>query len=323
MVDFGFSDDINRRIEINYDPTSAKYPIPKYLKRITDSLFSKATAREIFMVKLDSMSKLKSSKKWKSKGRLPLAAIDSSKKSFKRSQKDEAPDTEEKKPPQPQPKAPVQANLQNRDSIMAPSKLVMDNSILHKRNVSQKSQIVNEKSKILPNKLKVGTQANELPVSSKVEINSKDKIFPNDWVLPPPSLESPIKNKAAAVAPQSEDSLKEDDYVLDVKSEQLSSISKISIEKLKQDPDQRKKLGNDLQNVKCVVCCSHEPDCVVMPCGHAGVCNYCSINIFDSNGKCPICRAVKIGNLGHRANLAIGERWWQRWHRESHHCVGD
>jgi hypothetical protein len=46
------------------------------------------------------------------------------------------------------------------------------------------------------------------------------------------------------------------------------------------------------QGAICVVCCSREPDCVVMPCGHAGVCSFCSISIFDKNGKCPICRAV-------------------------------
>lgn len=71
IVDYGFGEDINRRIEINYDPESARYPIPKYLKRITDTLFSKATAREIFMVKLESMSKLKSSKNGNQKEDFP------------------------------------------------------------------------------------------------------------------------------------------------------------------------------------------------------------------------------------------------------------
>lgn len=62
VIDYGFTEDINRRIEVNNDPNSSKYPIPRYLKRINDSLFSKATAREVFVIKLERLSQKQRSK---------------------------------------------------------------------------------------------------------------------------------------------------------------------------------------------------------------------------------------------------------------------
>ncbi len=73
VVDYGFTEDINRRIEVNNDPNSSKYPIPRYLKRINDSLFSKATAREVFVIKLERLSQ-KQRVKVSMKNRLGLAS---------------------------------------------------------------------------------------------------------------------------------------------------------------------------------------------------------------------------------------------------------
>ncbi len=59
----------------------------------------------------------------------------------------------------------------------------------------------------------------------------------------------------------------------------------------------------------CTVCCTRESDCVVMPCGHAGVCHICAISIFDKNGTCPICRQVRY------VNFRIYSRFF-RWKRQ-------
>lgn len=94
-------------------------------------------------------------------------------------------------------------------------------------------------------------------------------------------------------------SVHDDPSFKDIRSDQHSELSKsVSINSLKRHANldlkrSSEKKSDDDKNNKCVVCCLREPDCVVMPCGHAGVCNFCSINIFDSNGKCPICRAVE------------------------------
>ena len=96
-----------------------------------------------------------------------------------------------------------------------------------------------------------------------------------------------------------DNSIHDDPSFKDIRTEQHSELSKsVSINSLKRhaNPELKKALekkSEDGKYTKCVVCCLREPDCVVMPCGHAGVCNFCSINIFDNNGKCPICRAVE------------------------------
>ena len=289
-VDFGFGEDINRRIEINYDPESARYPIPKYLKRITDTLFSKATAREIFMVKLDSMSKLKSSKKWKSKGRLPLATLES-KKSFKRSVKEGLPEIEEadhRVAETSQKAERIVTDGAPAANAMQQSKLALGNSILHRRNNSQKSQRVSMKADQGQNKLQIADRKPDSPTPI-LEDKRKEQ---QDWEISG-RLDPPLKD--CKVAPRSEASLKDEQSVPDIQTEKRSSMSSISINELKKEVQSPKKAAAGSREAgvgKCVVCCMHEPDCVMMPCGHAGVCNFCSINIFDSHGKCPICRAV-------------------------------
>lgn len=41
----------------------------------------------------------------------------------------------------------------------------------------------------------------------------------------------------------------------------------------------------------CLICCDNQPDCIILPCGHMGVCAKCMESWFETNQVCPICRA--------------------------------
>lgn len=105
-------------------------------------------------------------------------------------------------------------------------------------------------------------------------------------------------------------SIKIKDKVLDIQTEKQSELSQsieYDTEKIKKElrtnplKKEAEKMASkasihtDPVSNLCGVCCQRECDCVVMPCGHAGICNFCSISIFDKNGKCPICRRVESG----------------------------
>lgn len=52
----------------------------------------------------------------------------------------------------------------------------------------------------------------------------------------------------------------------------------------------------------CIICCENAPDCIILPCGHMGVCSNCLESWFETKQICPICRAEnsiykKIDNL--------------------------
>lgn len=57
-----------------------------------------------------------------------------------------------------------------------------------------------------------------------------------------------------------------------------------------------KNLGNDRESAKserepCVFCCDEEPNIMLEPCGHGGVCKKCVINYLKvDDGKCPFCK---------------------------------
>lgn len=41
----------------------------------------------------------------------------------------------------------------------------------------------------------------------------------------------------------------------------------------------------------CVICLTNKPNCIILPCGHMGVCADCIENWFKTKKCCPICRA--------------------------------
>jgi len=42
----------------------------------------------------------------------------------------------------------------------------------------------------------------------------------------------------------------------------------------------------------CNICFANEPNAVIMPCGHGGICNTCSVDLFERDKTCPLCRNV-------------------------------
>nr|XP_023966247.1 E3 ubiquitin-protein ligase NEURL3 [Chrysemys picta bellii] len=47
-------------------------------------------------------------------------------------------------------------------------------------------------------------------------------------------------------------------------------------------------LGGDVE--ECVICCSHEANALLQPCGHATLCHCCAQEVFHNNQPCPFCR---------------------------------
>uniref|UniRef100_A0A452GNY2 Neuralized E3 ubiquitin protein ligase 3 n=1 Tax=Gopherus agassizii TaxID=38772 RepID=A0A452GNY2_9SAUR len=41
---------------------------------------------------------------------------------------------------------------------------------------------------------------------------------------------------------------------------------------------------------ECVICCSHEANALLQPCGHATLCYCCAQEVFHNNQPCPFCR---------------------------------
>lgn len=274
VVDYGFTDDINRRIEVNNDPNSSKYPIPRYLKRINDSLFSKATAREVFVIKLERLSQ-KQRAKVSMKNRLAQQAGKKAPALLSKKALDQVRDAKLREGPKPDerlPKAMVgKSKMPSMDMNFRPSNLepIPEDTIKDSNSLAEQR-------------------------------DSQER------------LESPV----AFVGPaqQREEVNGEVFSIKEIRSERLSlgTIPQDLRSQLRDDLSLRQTLQQDESESKapapaCVVCCSREPDCVVMPCGHAGVCGFCSISIFDKNGKCPICRAVRGADEEHHSGAADRE----------------
>lgn len=46
----------------------------------------------------------------------------------------------------------------------------------------------------------------------------------------------------------------------------------------------------------CVVCCSDRQSCVYLPCGHGSLCSKCSVDIFNNDQLCHLCKS-HIGSI--------------------------
>lgn len=49
--------------------------------------------------------------------------------------------------------------------------------------------------------------------------------------------------------------------------------------------------GMNIDDDSCIICLENKPDCILMPCGHMGVCSKCIENWFKNKECCPICRS--------------------------------
>ena len=47
----------------------------------------------------------------------------------------------------------------------------------------------------------------------------------------------------------------------------------------------------------CVICFDNPPDSVFMPCGHAGICYECAVDLYKNSESCYLCRKVKFSFL--------------------------
>ena len=41
----------------------------------------------------------------------------------------------------------------------------------------------------------------------------------------------------------------------------------------------------------CLICCEKLSNCIILPCGHMGICSECMENWFSKKKSCPICRS--------------------------------
>lgn len=73
----------------------------------------------------------------------------------------------------------------------------------------------------------------------------------------------------------------------------ISSISSDGEEEKEQDEKEKQKTIEIEEDQLCVLCYAKKADSVIMPCGHGGICNPCSLELFAGCKDCPICRNVK------------------------------
>ena len=43
-------------------------------------------------------------------------------------------------------------------------------------------------------------------------------------------------------------------------------------------------------NTKCMVCWERAPDCILLECGHCGLCVQCADQLWKQTRRCPLCR---------------------------------
>ena len=51
------------------------------------------------------------------------------------------------------------------------------------------------------------------------------------------------------------------------------------------------KVHNLDEKSKCMICCLAPNNCIIMGCGHGGICYECGLNLKRKNNKCHVCRS--------------------------------
>lgn len=52
--------------------------------------------------------------------------------------------------------------------------------------------------------------------------------------------------------------------------------------------------SNSLQQLECIVCLTNKRTHIIKECNHFILCQECAISVFNSDKKCPMCRALMI-----------------------------
>ena len=63
--------------------------------------------------------------------------------------------------------------------------------------------------------------------------------------------------------------------------------------KLSESESKRSAKGTPGNDKMCNICFERESNSAFMPCGHGSICNKCAVEIFDKRGVCPLCRTVR------------------------------
>lgn len=92
--------------------------------------------------------------------------------------------------------------------------------------------ISKDKSKLLQQKRVATSQQDPKDSENNIELVLKEGDQNNEWILNDP-IEKPLQQRVEG--PQSEDSLKEIESLQDIRTEKLSAMSSVSIQKLKKE----------------------------------------------------------------------------------------
>ncbi|OMJ74874.1 hypothetical protein SteCoe_26127 [Stentor coeruleus] len=74
------------------------------------------------------------------------------------------------------------------------------------------------------------------------------------------------------------------------------------------EEEEEKGKNKSISSIKdCLICYSNECDSVLIPCGHGGICNDCSIKLLESGKDCHICRnsIEKVLKINKKDNIVI------------------
>ena len=245
----GLDEETNRRIEVSTDPNTSKYPIPKYLMKINDTLFSIITENDILALKASHI-KEKEDQIEKEKINKVTPMVNNN-----NNNNDNGKPFLLKSKPVSILRGGMNRN-KNKKIILTKEKqnnpidLVCEDEIEYKNDVDPAFPIQDEQR------------------SLGVDINGGNNNDGND-------LENGLTSK----------NVQESHVDIEFEREQINDNYKVMNQ-------MKKSLGQIQNDILCVVCVSKQVNCVVMPCGHSGICQACAISIFDKKGTCPICRSV-------------------------------